>query len=81
MDKLWRHRYFFDYGGFGAIRKPDSGRIVCNSYIFIYLTKTENWEIFVIIALTKDTIFFKNADFFAKKWWHQLNQGVPGTDR
>ena len=23
------------YGQFGAIRKPDSGRIVCKTYIFI----------------------------------------------
>ena len=33
------------YGQFGVIGKPDSGRIVCKSYIFIkrtfYLTKTE----------------------------------------
>ena len=36
------------YDRFGAIRKPDSGRIVCKTYIFIfslivtfYLTKTE----------------------------------------
>ena len=34
------------YGQFGVIRKLDSGRIVCKSYMFIkrtfYLTKTEN---------------------------------------
>ena len=34
------------YGQFGAIRKPDSGRIVCKTYIFInsnlYLTKSDN---------------------------------------
>ena len=34
------------YSQFGAIRKPDSGGIVCKTYIFInsnlYLTKTEN---------------------------------------
>ena len=39
---------FSIYGQFGVIRKPDSGRIVCKTYIFIilsltfYLTKTEN---------------------------------------
>ena len=37
---------FTIYGQFGAIRKPDSGRIVCKSYILINsnlnLTKTEN---------------------------------------
>ena len=26
---------FMIYGQFGAIRKPDSGRIVCKTYIFI----------------------------------------------
>ena len=34
------------YGKFGAIRKPDFGRIVCKTYfsllITFYLTKTEN---------------------------------------
>ena len=32
------------YGQFGAIWKPDSGCIACESYIFInsHLTKTEN---------------------------------------
>ena len=35
------------YGKFGAIRKPDSGRMISKTYIFInsitfYLTRTEN---------------------------------------
>ena len=34
------------YGQFGAIRKPDSGSMVCKTYISLiaifYLTKTEN---------------------------------------
>ena len=34
------------YGQFGVIQKPDSGRIVCKTYIFIsgnlLFTKTEN---------------------------------------
>ena len=33
------------YGQFGAIPKPNSGHIVCKTYIFIifsYLRKTEN---------------------------------------
>ena len=35
------------YGQFGAIRKPDSGRMISKTYIFInsitfYLTRTEN---------------------------------------
>ena len=31
---------FLIYGQFRAIRKPDSGRAVCNTYIFIKITKT-----------------------------------------
>ena len=31
---------FLIYGQFRAIRKPDSGRTVCNTYIFIKITKT-----------------------------------------
>ena len=32
------------YGQFGAIRKPDSGRIICKTYIFIksYLLSYKN---------------------------------------
>ena len=37
---------FLNYGQFGAIRTPDSGHMVCKSYIFInsnfYHTKTES---------------------------------------
>ena len=39
------------YGQFGAIRKPDSGRIVCKTYIFItsnlvsYKNWKQNWKI------------------------------------
>ena len=34
------------YGQFGAIRKPDSGRIVCKTYIFINsnLLSYKNWK-------------------------------------
>ena len=34
------------YGQFGAIRKPDSGRIVCKTYIFINsnLLLYKNWK-------------------------------------
>ena len=39
--------FFPIYGEFAAIRKPDSGRMVCKTYIFInnnlfYFTKTDN---------------------------------------
>ena len=34
------------YGQFGAIRKPDSGRIVCKTYMFINsnLLSYKNWK-------------------------------------
>ena len=57
------------YGQFGAIQKPDSGRIVCNSNLFIsekYISHTN--------ALSKCTIF-------AKKCWHKQNQEGLGTKR
>ena len=67
------------YGQFGAIRKPDSGPIVCKTYIFI------NSNLFILqklktelknllhsshtIALSKSTIFAKpkNADILQKR--------------
>ena len=37
---------FSIYGQFGAIRKPDSGRIVCKTYIFINSSflSYKNWK-------------------------------------
>ena len=37
---------FLIYGQFGAIRKPDSGRMVCETYIFINsnLLSYKNWK-------------------------------------
>ena len=37
---------FLIYGRFGAIRKPDSGRIVCKIYIFIdsNFLSYKNWK-------------------------------------
>ena len=37
---------FLIYGQFGAIQTPDSGRIVCKTYIFINsnLLSYKNWE-------------------------------------
>ena len=34
------------YGEFGTIRKPDSGRIVCKTYVFINsnLSSYKNWK-------------------------------------
>ena len=66
---------FLIYSQFGKIRKPDSGCIVCKTYIFIkitfYLTKTENrtnkYHRSHSIALSNGTILAKkNAHFWQK---------------
>ena len=46
VRKLWRHCHFPDFFQFGAIRKPDSGYIVCRIYIFINsnLLSYKNWK-------------------------------------
>ena len=58
------------YGQLGAIQKPDSGYIVCKSYIFInsslYLTKLKLEpkslkRSYYTIPLSKDTIFAKKC--------------------
>ena len=50
---IWRHVRNFDvsaifsiYGQFGAIRKPDSGRIICKTYTVINsnLLSCKNWK-------------------------------------
>ena len=65
------------YGRFGAIRKTDSGGIVCKTYIFINsnLLSCKNWKQNLksfnssqTIALSKGTILAKKRWFFAKKW-------------
>ena len=67
---------FLIYGRFGAFRKPDSGRIVVKlTFSFIvtfYLTKAENKAKKFLtsshtIALSKGTIFAKNANFLQKE--------------
>ena len=65
------------YGQFGAIWKPDSGRLVCKTYIFINsnLLSYKNWKKKYRISNTAltllpwITILFppKNADFLQKK--------------
>ena len=70
------------YGQFGAIRKPDSKRIVWKTYIFIKskLLSNKNWKqntkIFntalTIFALSKGTSFSpKMLIFYQKKSWQQ----------
>ena len=59
------------YGQLGAIRKPDSGRIVCKTYIFLLVVtfilqklKTELKNLCHschTIVLNKGTIFAKNC--------------------
>ena len=66
------------YDQFGAIRKPDSGRIVYETYIFInsnhfFILQKLRIELknllysFHTIALSKGSIFPKNADFLHKR--------------
>ena len=59
----------------GAIRKPDSGRIVCKTYIFInsnllpYKNWKQNSKIFITVLtllLWLSTIFDKKSDFLQK---------------
>ena len=70
------------YNQFGAIRKPDSGRIVCKIYIFINsnLLSYKNWKQLKNlkhsahnIALSKGAIFAKKMLMFCKNCWHQQN--------
>ena len=59
---------FLIYGQFGAIRKPESGRIVCKTYMFInsnlfYFIKTENRTKKSLTQLSHYYCFLaKNAD-------------------
>ena len=72
---------FQTYDKFGVIRKPDSRRMVCKTYIFnnsnFLSCKNwkQNWNIFntALTALSKGTIFTRKCWFFAKKYWHQQN--------
>ena len=77
FGKLWRHCYFPIYNQFGAIRKPDSGRIVRRIYIFINsnLLSCKNWkktlkksltQLDHTFALSRGTILAKKHWFFAK---------------
>ena len=63
---------FSIYGQFGAIWKPDSGKIVCNTYIVInsnLLQKLKTEIKMFNTALTLKVLFWpKNADFFAKTY-------------
>ena len=71
------------YGQLGAIRKPDSGRIVCKTYIFLLVVtfilqklKTEPKNLCHschTIVLNKGNIFAKICWIFAKNFWHQQN--------
>ena len=67
---------FSFHGQFGAIRKPDSGRIVCKTYIFInsnlssYKNSKQNWKTsnaaLTILLWVKVLFWSKNADFLQK---------------
>ena len=95
--KFWRWRYigicdviviFGTYGQFGAIRKSESGRIICKTYIFInrnLFSLTRNWKqnqrisnIALILMLWLKVLFFtKNADICKKRksrYWKVMNK-------
>ena len=68
---------FLFYVQFVAIRKPDSGHMVCKTYIFIsskfltYKNWKQNWTIsntaLILLLLVEVLFLAKNADFFQKK--------------
>ena len=73
-------------GRFGAIRKQDSGRIVCNAMFWpvptFYLTKTENkWKISNTTPILLLWYYFcqKMLVFCKKTYRHQQSQWRPGT--
>ena len=64
------------YGKFGAIRKPDSGHMVCKTYIFINssLLCYKNWKqnqkisnTALILLFWVKALFLTNADFLKKE--------------
>ena len=57
---------FLVYDQFGAIRKPDSGFIVCKTYVFIY-NNLLSYKRSHTIALSKGTIFGQKKLIFCKK--------------
>ena len=70
VNKLWHHCYFFPiYSQFGAIRKPNSGRIVCKSYIFInsnFLSYKKSNAALTVLLWVKRLFLPKNAEFLQK---------------
>ena len=70
------------YGHSGAIWKPDSGRIVCKTYILIKsnLLSYKNWKqnlkisntVLTLLLWVKLLLLSKNY-FLQKKCWHQQN--------
>ena len=72
------------YGQFIAMRKPDSERIVCKIYIFIYysnLLSYKNWKqnykvsktTLALLLLVKVLFLPKKCWFLQKKYRHQQN--------
>ena len=67
---------FLFYVQFVAIRKPDSGHMICKTYIFIsskflsYKNWKENWTIsdtaLILLLLVEVLFLAKNADLFQK---------------
>ena len=72
------------FGQYVTLRKLDSGHTACKTYVFINsnFLSYNNWKQNYKISKTANTllfwvkvlsIFVKNNDFFAKKYWHQQN--------
>ena len=66
---------------FGAIRKPDSGRRICKSYIFINSSLLSYKSLTVLMQLLRVQVLFlpENAYLLQKICWHEHNFGGLGT--
>ena len=69
ISKLWRHWHFSGLLQFGAIQRPDSGRIVCKTYISINsnVLSYKKWKkintALVLLLWVKVPFLPKNAIF------------------
>ena len=72
--------FFLVYGQSAAIRKPDSGRMIYKTYIFINndLLFYKNWKqkisnTALILLLWVKVLFLEKNDILQKKFWNQQN--------
>ena len=79
------------YVQLGAIRKPDSGRIICKTFTFIntnflsYKNCKQNWKIssaaLTLLLWVKVLFWSKKTLIFCTKCWHQQNLEGLGTKK